>query len=87
MPFTFAVPDILFHEELEAQHAHLLRLELCELSGESVWHALELTAKYARASRNGSVGLWCPLGAFSTDDPGPGWRYRHAVAVVEPIFK
>ncbi|WP_223811888.1 PIN domain-containing protein [Pseudomonas oryziphila] len=28
LPYQFTVPDILYFDELEAQHAHLLRLGL-----------------------------------------------------------
>lgn len=38
LPYQFSVPDILFHEELQNQHAHLLQkgLILGELSAETV---------------------------------------------------
>lgn len=45
-PYQFSVPDILFSEELEAQHAHLLAMGLIlgELNSGSMAYALELTA-------------------------------------------
>lgn len=68
---TFAVPDVLFEEELRAEDPELpsLGLELLELNGETVAYADGLIAKYRRlgASINDLLALalaWqekCPL--------------------------
>ncbi|EPX9617407.1 TPA: PIN domain-containing protein [Pseudomonas aeruginosa] len=69
LPYHFSVPDILFTEELEAQHAHLLErgLRLDELTSESMLYALALTARVSGPSRNDCFALalarqeGCPL--------------------------
>ena len=69
LPYEFHIPDILFEEELEEQHRHLLArgLVLTELESETMLHAMELTAKYAEPSRNDCFALalaaqrQCPL--------------------------
>ena len=54
LPYEFRVPDILFSEELEAQHAHLstLGLQLGELTSQSMLAAVELIQRYGELSRN-----------------------------------
>ncbi len=69
LPFTFRIPDLLFYEELEEQHAHWLDygLQLGTLSGENVRRVSPLTRKYPRPSRNDCMALLlaqqeqCPL--------------------------
>lgn len=69
LPYEFHIPDILFFEELEERHSHLLArgLVLAELESETMLHALELTARYTKASRNDCFALalaaqrQCPL--------------------------
>ncbi len=69
LPFDFAMPDILFFEELEEEHAHLpdLGLALKEVSSESMNYAMQLTGTYTQASRNDCFALalakqeQCPL--------------------------
>jgi hypothetical protein len=48
LPYRFAVPDILYAEELEACHGHLLGLGLQqrELNPESMAYALQLVERY-----------------------------------------
>lgn len=65
----FAVPDILFAEELEQRHAHLSQLGLrCKtMSGDLVAEAYSLHQKYVRPSVNDMLALIlakhedCPL--------------------------
>jgi predicted nucleic acid-binding protein len=69
LPFEFHIPDILFAEELEGQHYHLLDrgLKLAELESDVMLHAMELTARYIKPSRNDCFALalaaqkQCPL--------------------------
>ena len=69
LPYNFATPDILYVEELEAEHAHLLELglQLKEISADSMMYAMHLTATYTKASRNDCFALAlakqeaCPL--------------------------
>jgi len=69
LPYVFAVPDILFAEELDDQHGHLLEmgLELKELSGESITYAQWLVERYSGPSTNDCFALAlakqedCPL--------------------------
>ena len=69
LPFEFRVPDLLFFDELEEQHAHWLDygLQLGTLSGESVRRVSQLTHKYPKPSRNDCMALVlaqqekCPL--------------------------
>ena len=69
LPYEFHIPDILFAEELEAQHSHLLTrgLVLAELDSDVMLHAMELTARYTKPSRNDCFALalaeqkQCPL--------------------------
>lgn len=69
LPYQFLTPDILFYEELDAQHAHLLELglEIRELSPESVSYAGTLIQSYSSPSANDCFALalasqeQCPL--------------------------
>lgn len=53
LPFTFCVPDILYFEELEAQHAHLMDmgLSLKELTAESLLEAQTVMQRHSGPSR------------------------------------
>lgn len=67
--YQFAVPDILYYEELEEQHAHLLDMGLLarSLSAESVARVQALSQIYTRPGRNDLFALAlaevekCPL--------------------------
>lgn len=69
LPFKFCVPDILFYEELEQQHSHLLELGLgvLELDPASMTYAHEVSQRYKGPSRNDCFALAlarqenCPL--------------------------
>ena len=69
LPFVFRVPDLLFFDELEEQHAHWLEygLKLGTLTGDSVKQVSQLTQKYHHPSRNDCMALvlaqqeQCPL--------------------------
>jgi predicted nucleic acid-binding protein len=59
LAYQFAVPDILFAEELEERHAHLLQYGLiCKtMSGDLVAEAYSLHQKYLRPSVNDMLAL------------------------------
>ncbi|ARK79245.1 DUF3368 domain-containing protein [Burkholderia pseudomallei] len=67
--YQFAVPDILYYEELEEQHAHLLDMGLQPrtLSAKSVERMQALAQTYSRPGRNDLFALAlaeaeaCPL--------------------------
>ena len=67
--YQFAVPDILYYEELEEQHAHLLDmgLQTRTLSAKSVERVQMLAQTYAKPGRNDLFALAlaevekCPL--------------------------
>lgn len=69
LPYDFTTPDILFFEELEEEHTHLLGLGLAlkEVSSASMMYAMQLTGTYTQASRNDCFALAlakqekCPL--------------------------
>lgn len=69
LPYDFRVPDILFSEELEAQHSHLpeLGLQIGELTSQSMYDAAGLIKRYGELSRNDCFTLalarqeQCPL--------------------------
>ena len=69
LPYTFAVPDILFEEELAGQHGHLtgLGLEILELSPALVVQVEAWAETYRAASRHDLTALalakaeQCPL--------------------------
>lgn len=54
LEYQFIVPDVLYAEELEAQHAHLLDLGLqtMPLSARGVARVLELSRLYVKPGRN-----------------------------------
>lgn len=47
LPYQFTVPDILYFDELEAQHGHLmgLGLKLAELNAATMLYAVELVGR------------------------------------------
>ena len=67
--YQFAVPDVLYHEELEDQHAHWLDmgLQTRNLSSKSVERVQSLARTHARTGRNYLFALamaefeQCPL--------------------------
>jgi hypothetical protein len=69
LDYQFAVPDILFYEELEGQHAHLLDMGLQpkDLDEAMVARVSEFAAQYPRPGRNDLFALVlaanenCPL--------------------------
>ncbi|PWQ93101.1 PIN domain-containing protein [Leucothrix arctica] len=69
LPYEFTVPDILFYEELEEQHVHLLEMGLAvrELNSETMSYAFTLTQKASGPSRNDCFAIalakqeQCPL--------------------------
>ncbi|CAM3920129.1 hypothetical protein CCOS865_00928 [Pseudomonas reidholzensis] len=69
LAYRFTIPDILFYDELESQHAHLLErgLELGELSPDTMLYAMNLIARVRGPSRNDCFALAlakqenCPL--------------------------
>src|ERR1700744_762004 len=69
LDYQFALPDVLFYEELEGQHAHLLDmgLEVRELSERMVARVSEFARRYKRPSRMDLFALvlaaeeHCPL--------------------------
>lgn len=69
LDYQFAVPDVLYYEELEEQHAHLLGmgLQTRSLSSQSVLRVWTLSQTYAKPGRNDLFALAlaehekCPL--------------------------
>lgn len=69
LDFQFAVPDLLYWEELQEQHSHLveLGLQLHPMSEKDLERVAALSQTYARASRNDLFALAlaevenCPL--------------------------
>src|SRR5580704_11576975 len=59
LPWKFAVPDILFDEELAGRHGHLLQFGLISktMSGDLVSEAYSLRQQYVRASVNDLLAL------------------------------
>lgn len=59
LPHIFKIPDILFYDELQEQHAHLLEngFILGELTPETMLYALTLTEKTVGPSRNDCFAL------------------------------
>ncbi len=57
--YQFAVPDVLYYEELEEQHAHLLDmgLQIRTLSSKSVERVQTLSQTYAKPGRNDLFAL------------------------------
>jgi predicted nucleic acid-binding protein len=69
LPYTFAIPDILYYEELEEEHSNLLEygIQVLALSSDTVKDMEEMVPKYPKASRNDLFALAlakqesCPL--------------------------
>ena len=69
LPYTFSVPDILWYEELQHLHSHLLEmgLHIKELTSGSLKHVEELIRRHPKPSRNDMFALElamqedCPL--------------------------
>jgi len=69
LPYTFAIPDILYYEELEEEHSNLLEygIQVLELSSYTVKDMEVMVPKYPKASRNDLFALAlakqesCPL--------------------------
>jgi len=69
LPYEFHTPDILFHEELEEHHSHLLEegLQLSTLTNETMQYAETVITKHSNPSRNDCFALAlayqesCPL--------------------------
>lgn len=69
LPFKFLTPDILYYEELEDHHEHLLQLGLAlgSLDGDGIADVEIAAAKYTGPSRNDCMALvmarleGCPL--------------------------
>ncbi|MES2300136.1 MAG: PIN domain-containing protein [Pseudomonadota bacterium] len=67
--YQFAVPDVLYYEELEEQHAHLLEmgLQVRLLAGSGIQRVEDLAQTYHRPGRNDLFALAlaeverCPL--------------------------
>lgn len=59
LPFQFAVPDILFEEELAEHHFHLLQLGLIKkiMDGDLIAKAYTLRQKYTKTSVNDLLAL------------------------------
>lgn len=59
LPWQFAVPDVLFAEELESRHGHLLQLGLISrtMSSDLVAEAYKLRQQYVRTSVNDLLAL------------------------------
>lgn len=59
LPWKYAVPDILFFEELSDRHAHLLKLGLISktMNGELIEKAYKLRLKYPKTSVNDLLAL------------------------------
>ena len=59
LPETIAVPDVLFAEELEIRHAHLLAMGLVKLEvrDEFVLEAYRLAGIYRKPSHNDLLAL------------------------------
>lgn len=59
LPYQFCVPDILFYEELDEQHAHLIDygLKVLELTSASMAEVTSLVEKYSDPSRNDCFAL------------------------------
>jgi predicted nucleic acid-binding protein len=69
LPYSFAVPDILFYEELEESHEELLSfgLKVLCMSSETIKYVESVVSLYPQASRNDLFALAlarqeaCPL--------------------------
>ncbi|XQU07981.1 DUF3368 domain-containing protein [Halomonas sp. LY9] len=69
LPYQFVTPDILYYEELDDQHGHLLELglQIMELSPSSINYVGDLVTRYRGPSTNDCFALalacqeQCPL--------------------------
>ncbi|RLA70320.1 MAG: DUF3368 domain-containing protein [Epsilonproteobacteria bacterium] len=69
LPYTFAVPDILYYEELEDEHNNLLmyELQILSLSSSTIKYTESIVPLYRKASKNDLFALAlakqekCPL--------------------------
>jgi predicted nucleic acid-binding protein len=92
LSFTFKTPDILYFEELEEQHSHLIDsgLLLTELTGESMSYAMYLVAQVSGPSTNDCFALasakqeGCPL--LTGDDALRKLAKREGVVVMGTIW-
>lgn len=59
LPYSFVVPDILYHEELKDEHSVLLDLGLKtkRLSSETISYSMSLMEKYHKPGRNDLFAL------------------------------
>lgn len=53
LPYSFVVPDILYHQELKKDHSDLLKLglKMKTLSPETITYTMELMEKYNKPGR------------------------------------
>ncbi len=69
LPYQFKVPDVVLDEELEEMAGRLraLSIQVGELDGDGMRHAIELSGKHKKVSRYDCIGLalakqeCCPL--------------------------
>jgi len=69
LPYNFAIPDILYYEELEEEHPKLLDagLKVLRLSSETIQYTESIIPKYPKAGKNDLFALAlakqesCPL--------------------------
>lgn len=59
LPYSFIVPDILYHQELKKDHSNLLKLGLKTktLSSETITYSIGLMEKYDKPGRNDLFAL------------------------------
>jgi hypothetical protein len=87
LPYNFSIPDILFYEELEQEHNHLIELglRLDELEGELVSYSVALVEQYRKPSRNDCFALalakhhQCPLLNEAVVVMGTVWLLKQLV--------
>jgi len=92
LKFTFKTPDILYSEELEDQHSHLIGwgLELSELNSKTMSYAMALIAKSSGPSTNDCFALAsakqenCPL--LTGDDALRKLAKKEGVVVMGTIW-
>jgi len=69
LPYDIAIPDILYYEEIEELHSHLLSmgLKIRKLNPETLMEAEKIIKRYPKPSRNDCFALMlamqecCPL--------------------------
>ncbi|ACQ94623.1 conserved hypothetical protein [Tolumonas auensis DSM 9187] len=92
LPYQFKVPDILFVEELEEQHSHLIEmgLQLGELSEKTMMYAFQLNQRVNGPSMNDCFALAlarqeaCPI--LTGDEALRVLAKREAVVVMGTIW-